>query len=551
MNIYRDADSRKHKAFWPGSADIAGPGLILSPTHPVCFLHASCTVVQEACRGRAGGVQEACRKLSGKERKLMRKFTNKTKIICTIGPSTDSTEMMVKMLESGMNIARLNYAHGDFNQHAKVIKRLRAAARKTGLDVTIMADLPGPKIRIGQLKQDSIILHPKDRIILTTEQITGDWNRVSVTLPQLPKAVRKGDIIFLNDGLIQLRVISVISEDIACEIVVGGELRSNKGLNLPDTDLGISAFTPRDAECLRSALENGVDAVSQSFVNGPEDIQAVRKAASDLGFDPFIIAKMERSGALTKIDEILQEADGMMIARGDLGVEIPIERLAIVQKRLISRANFFGKPVITATQMLESMVRNPRPTRAEATDVANAVLDGTDCIMLSEESAIGKYPLDAIQTLAKISAYTEDHRKEAGKTISMQVSDSSSNDNITAIMAEDVYHAVECLRPELLIAHTVTGHTARMISRLKPSVRILAVSTDLHACRGMQFSYGVDPFLAPKIPKNWKSFIKKQIRYSDIKQGIALLVEVPSPDNPNANHRIDIFSDLGSLTDID
>lgn len=477
----------------------------------------------------------------------MRKFDNKTKIVCTIGPATDSTEVMVRMIESGMNIARLNYAHGDFAYHIKVIKRLRSAAKKAGADITIMADLPGPKIRIGMLKQQSIILHPKDQITLTTEQIIGDWNRISVTLPQLPQAVRPGNIIFLNDGLIQLRVISVMVEEILCDIVVGGELRSNKGLNLPDTDLGISAFTPRDAECLKSALENGVDAISQSFVNGPEDIRAVRKAATDLGYDPFIIAKMERSGALAKIDEILEEADGMMIARGDLGVEIPIQQLAIVQKRLIRRANIHGKPVITATQMLESMVRNPRPTRAEATDVANAVLDGTDCIMLSEESAIGKYPLDAIQTLAKIAAFTELHRKEAGRPIAMPDPDSSSNAHIAAIIAEDVFHAVESLKPELLIAHTVTGHTARLIARFKPSVRIMAVSADLNACRGLQFSYGVDAHYITKIPKDWKAFIKKQITCREIKAGIALLVEVPSPENPNANHRIEIITDLGSL----
>ncbi|MDZ4183186.1 MAG: pyruvate kinase, partial [Candidatus Cloacimonadaceae bacterium] len=420
-------------------------------------------------------------------------YDNKTKIVCTIGPATDSTEVMIRMIESGMNIARLNYAHGDFEQHAKVIKRLRAAAKKAGTDITIMADLPGPKIRIGLLKQESIILHPKDQIILTTEKIIGDWTRVSVTLPQLPKAVRHGDIIFLNDGLIQLKVREVENEEIICDIVVGGELRSNKGLNLPDTDLGISAFTERDAECLRSALESGVDAVSQSFVNGPEDILAVRKAARELGYDPFIIAKMERSGALDKIDEILHETDGMMIARGDLGVEIPIERLAIVQKRLIARANLWGKPVITATQMLESMVRNPRPTRAEATDVANAVLDGTDCLMLSEESAIGKYPIDAIKTLARIAAYTEANKNDVGISRAVTQTDGSDTPRITDIIAADVAHTVEKLKPELLIAHTVTGHTARMISRYKPSVWILAVSLDRGACRGMQFSYGVKP----------------------------------------------------------
>ncbi len=474
-------------------------------------------------------------------------YDNKTKIVCTIGPATDSTIILTQMIEAGMNIARLNYAHGDFEHHDTVVKRLRTAARKAGVDITIMADLPGPKIRIGLLKQESIFLKPKDQIILTTKEIIGDWSKVSVTFPQLPRVVHPGDIIFLNDGLIQLRVTGVKGEEIFCDIVVGGELRSNKGLNLPDTDLGISAFTYRDAECLRAALESGVDTISQSFVNGPEDILAVKKAAHELGYDPFIIAKMERSAALGKIDAILRETDGIMIARGDLGVEIPIERLAIVQKSLIARANLWGKPVITATQMLESMVRNPRPTRAEATDVANAVLDGTDCLMLSEESAIGKYPIDAILTLARIAAYTETHKNEAGISHAVTAKDGIETPHITDIMAANVSHTVETLKPELLIAQTVSGHTARIISRFKPSVWILAVSLDLSACRGLQFSYGVSPILLTRIPKDWKAFIKKQIDCREIKAGIAVLVEGPSAEHPDTYHRIQIISDLAKL----
>ncbi len=477
----------------------------------------------------------------------MSTYAHKTKIVCTIGPATDTVEMMCKMIEAGMNIARLNYSHGDFAHHANVVTRLRQAEKKTKRQITIMADLPGPKIRIGQLKQESIILHPKDKIILTTHQLIGDWTKVSVTLPQLPKAVHPADIIFLNDGLIQLKVLEVIGEDIHCSIIVGGELRSNKGINLPGIDLGISAFTALDADCLKSALESGVDAISQSFVNGPEDVKAVRQAARDLGYDPFIIAKMERAGALTKIDEILQETDGMMIARGDLGVEIPIEQLAIVQKQLISRANIFGKPVITATQMLESMVRNPRPTRAEATDVANAVLDGTDCIMLSEESAIGKYPLDAIMTLARIAAFTEANRYQV--SLKRRVSDfnGACNARITDVVAQDVYQTVEQLKPELLIAHTVSGHTARMISRFKLPMWIHAVSILDSVCRGLQFSYGVKPILVNKVPKDWKTFLKKQLRCQDIRSGIAVLVEVPSEENPDINHRIEIIADLAKL----
>lgn len=472
---------------------------------------------------------------------------HKTKIVCTIGPATDSVAMMCQMIEAGMSIARLNYSHGDFTKHAEVINKLREAEKQTGTSITIMADLPGPKIRIGLLKQESFILKPNDHIILSTEPLVGDWTKVSVSLPELPQAVHEGDIIFLNDGLIQLAVIGVTGPEILCRIVVGGELRANKGLNLPGIDLGISAFTKHDAKCLKSALENGVDAISQSFVNNPEDVLAVRKAAQDMGFEPFIIAKMERSGALDKIDEILAVSDGMMIARGDLGVEIPIEQLAIVQKRLIKRANLVGKPVITATQMLESMVRNPRPTRAEATDVANAVLDGTDCIMLSEESAIGKYPIDAIRTLAKIAEYTETHRNAADKIRNYPDFNQDNNPHITDTLAHDVYYTVEQLKPELLVAHTVSGHTARMISRFKPGVWILAVSTSHNVCQGLRFSFGVKPLLVKKAPRNWKKLISEQIKCHNIKTGVAILVEVPSGDNPGINHRLEIISDLASF----
>lgn len=472
---------------------------------------------------------------------------HKTKIVATIGPSTNTFEVMCMMIDSGMSIARLNYSHGDFSQHTEVVKNLRKAEKETGIGITIMADLPGPKIRIGLLKQESFILHPNDHIILTTEKIIGDWTKVSVTLPELPKAVHPGDILFLNDGLIQLLVEDSDGTQINCKIVVGGELRSNKGINLPNIDLGISAFTSRDAECLKAALESGVDAISQSFVTSAADIKAVRQAARDLGYDPFIIAKMERSEALGRMDEIMESADGIMIARGDLGVEIPIERLAIVQKQLIRSANMIGKPVITATQMLESMVRNPRPTRAEATDVANAVFDGTDCIMLSEESAIGKYPIQAIQTLAKIAAYTEENRGLIDGNVDVNALFRKDSPHITDVIALDVYHTVKQIKPEMVVAHTVSGHTARLISRFKLSSWILAVSTDPGVCQGLRFSYGVKPLWVKHCPKDWKSLIKEQIICHEITSGTAVLVEVPSEENRGVNHRIEIISNLAEL----
>jgi pyruvate kinase len=341
---------------------------------------------------------------------FMRLPPNKTKIVCTIGPASESPEVLEKMIREGMNIARINFSHGDFSGHEKRIRKIRTAARKAKRRVAIMADLPGPKMRIGQLAEEPVELMPGDSFTLTTEDIVGDKTRVSVTFTQLPKAVKKGDSLFLNDGIVELRVNKVEGKEVHCLVRVGGELRSRKGLNLAGIDLGISAFTDRDYECLKFAMEQGVDAVSQSFVETASDIHAVRKAARKLGHNPFVIAKIERARALDNMDDILHAADGIMVARGDLGVEIPIAKIAVVQKTLMDQANRAGKPVITATQMLESMTNNRRPTRAEATDVANAILDGTDCVMLSGESAMGMYPVEAVSMLAEIAATVEPYR---------------------------------------------------------------------------------------------------------------------------------------------
>lgn len=334
----------------------------------------------------------------------------KTKLVCTIGPASESLTILQSMLYAGMDIARLNFSHGEFSWHENVIKIIRHAARMTGKNITIMADLPGPKMRIGQLAEEPIVLKRDDTFMLTTKEIVGDRQHAFVNFQRLPAVIKPGDVLFLNDGIIHLEVVTVEDTDVHCCVLVGGELRSRKGLNLPGIDLGASAFTGHDRDCLKFALENGVDAVSQSFVETAADVDAVRNAAAELGYQPLIIAKIERAGALDHVDDILKTADGIMVARGDLGVETPIERIAIVQKQLISRANLFGKPVITATQMLESMVDHYRPTRAEVTDVANAILDGTDCVMLSEESAMGKYPVEAVEMLAKIAAATEPYR---------------------------------------------------------------------------------------------------------------------------------------------
>jgi len=466
---------------------------------------------------------------------------NKTKLVCTIGPASDSPDVMRQMMDAGMSIARLNFSHGDVSWHKTTIEKLRRTAHSAGKRITIMADLPGPKIRIGQLAEEPIELKRGDLFILTTTEIIGDRQRVSVNFPRLPTVVKPGDLLFLNDGRLQLEVMNIEGHEVRCQLLVGGELRSRKGLNLPRIDLGAIAFTEHDRDCLKSALENGVDAVSQSFVEGPADIEAVRKAATALGHSPFIIAKIERARALDHVDEILKAADGIMIARGDLGVEIPLETIAIVQKQLIGRANRLGKPVITATQMLDSMVHASRPTRAEATDVANAVLDGTDCVMLSEESAMGKNPVEAVRMLARIAAATELHRMDA--RLGEGFADYDRNDDVYLVdlLSRNVRHTVAHLAPTAVIVPATTGYTARMVSRFKLPVWIAAVSTEEATCHGLQFSFGVAPVLTSEHPLDWKEFSGTWARNEELTPGLMVMMVGFSKRNLPSNPRMEII----------
>ena len=339
---------------------------------------------------------------------------HKTKIVATIGPASDSPEMLERLIRAGLNVARLNFSHGDFTGHAERIARIRAAEKATGRRVAIMADLPGPKMRLGKIEPEPIQLAPGDRFTLTSEDIVGNAQRVSMSFERLPQVVKPGDRLFLNDGLVQLVVERVAGNDVHCKVAVGGELRSRKGLNLPGIDLGISAFTDHDRACLEFALAarrgRGEPVVRR---DGGGHRSRARRGQGRWASSPSSSPRSSAPTRSTHFDEILKAADGIMVARGDLGVEVPIEEIAILQKQLIAKASLAGKPVITATQMLESMTTSRLPTRAEATDVANAILDGTDCIMLSGESAMGKYPEEAVAMLAKIAAYTEAHRAPA------------------------------------------------------------------------------------------------------------------------------------------
>jgi pyruvate kinase len=475
--------------------------------------------------------------------------THRTKIIATIGPASESPAMLERLIRAGLSVARLNFSHGDFTSHAERVARIRAAEKATGRRVAIMADLPGPKMRLGKIEPEPINLHPGENFTLTSEDIVGNPRRVSMSFEPLPKVVKPGDRLFLNDGLVQLVVERVEGKDVHCRVAVGGELRSRKGLNLPGIKLGISAFTDHDRACLEFAVQAGVDAVSQSFVETAADIEAVRAAAKALGRQPFIIAKIERADALEHFDEILLASDGIMVARGDLGVEVPIEEMAILQKQLIAKASLAGKPVITATQMLESMVASRLPTRAESTDVANAILDGTDCIMLSGESAMGKFPEEAVAMLARIAAYTEAHRPPTRLNDLRQITGQHRPKSTAEAISAVVEHALETAPCAAIFVPTRTGATARMISRFNPPVWIIALSRDRAVCQGLAFSYGVHTIQLDQDPENWSHFARQWLKEYKIPGPVAMLVAGPSSRNPDANHRIE-FLHVGAETNL-
>ena len=336
----------------------------------------------------------------------------KTKIICTLGPATDEESILMTMIQSGMDIARLNFSHGTKEEHAARIAMIRRAGEKLDVPVGILLDTKGPEIRTGKMQNNSVSLKEGGTITLTTDEMEGTSGMISITYQQLPQEVKPGDAILIDDGILRLQVENIHDNRIECRIIVGGELRSNKGVNVPGVRVNLPALTERDKEDIHFGLEQGIDFIAASFVRSKEAIEQIRSLCEREKKQAFLIAKIENEEAIENIDEIIDAADGIMIARGDLGVEIPAEEVPYLQKMIIEKCNFKMKPVITATQMLDSMIRNPRPTRAEAADVANAIYDGTDAVMLSGESAAGKYPVEAVNMMAKIAEETEHHLNE-------------------------------------------------------------------------------------------------------------------------------------------
>lgn len=440
-----------------------------------------------------------------------------------------------------MNVARLNFAHGDFDNHREIIANIRAVSAASGRRVALMGDLPGPKMRIGRLEKEPIQLVRGQEVVLQTGDIIGNTNRFSVSFANMPKVVKPGDRIFLNDGFIQLAVTGVGDEEIYCIVEVGDQLRSFKGINLPGIELGVQAFTERDRECLQFAAEHRLDAVSQSFVQDRLDIEMVRRAAEELDYFPFIIAKIERAKAVDNLEEILEVSDGIMVARGDLGVEIPIERIAITQKYIIRKANLYGKPVITATHMLESMVNHTRPTRAEATDVANAILDGTDCVMLSGETATGSFPVEAVNVMACIAKITEENVKNEELDRFLHAEKIRGEISSADLISHTINYSINKLEPSLVITPTLSGSTARQVCRFRPPIWIIAVSPNESTCQGLQFSYGVYPVLEPEKPENWEVYARQWSQNCEIEGDMVLLTQGSGAGGVGGTNKLEII----------
>lgn len=424
-------------------------------------------------------------------------MNRQTKIVCTIGPASESPETLRSIIRAGMDVARLNFSHGSYEEHGERIKRIREAAAEVGKHVGLMLDIKGPKIRTGKIEGGAVELTDGSKIVLTIDPVEyGTADRVTISYAGLVEDVYPGAPIRIDDGLIGLVVDEVRGHDIHCTVTNGGTLKDNKGINVPGVTLRIPGVTEKDAADIRFGVEQGVDFIAASFVRKATDVLEVRRILEEKNYYAEIIAKIETQEGIERLQEIIEAADGIMVARGDLGVEIPTEEVPLAQKRMIQLCNKAGKPVITATQMLDSMQRNPRPTRAEASDVANAIFDGTDAIMLSGETAAGRYPLEAVQMMAQIAV-----RAEQAIDANEVVTRHSSNAERT--VTDAIGHAVETMSRELgvsaVVVATTSGHSARVVSKHRPKALVVAATPKAEVARRLTVSYGVYPVVVEDV----------------------------------------------------
>ncbi len=425
----------------------------------------------------------------------------KTKIVCTIGPATETEAKLTELLKAGMNIMRLNFSHGDFIEHAARVENLRNAVKKSGVNAAILQDLSGPKIRIGDFGTESgrVTLKKGQTFTLTTKKITGDETKASVNYPLLPKEVKIGGFILLDDGKKKLQITDIKGDEVITKVIVGGDTKSRRGVNLPGAYLSISSITEKDRKDLAFGLKHKVDYVALSFVRKPADVEELRDLLNKGKSKAGIIAKIETPEAVENIDEIIRLSDGIMVARGDLAIEVPAEEVPLIQKMIIKKCNAAGKPVITATQMLESMIKSPVPTRAEVSDIANAILDGTDAVMLSEETTLGEFPVEAVAVMTRVALHTEDDHLHKQLLNGDLVNDKAGEfANVNDMISSLGVKLAEKVGAKYLIAFTETGRTARMMSRHKSNLPILVVTPNFPTAQRALLYFGCYPVHIPR-----------------------------------------------------
>ena len=450
----------------------------------------------------------------------------RAKIVCTIGPAVSSPEKIAQLIDAGMNMARLNLSHGTTTDHEKSFNAIRAAAKSKDQPIAILVDLQGPKIRLGKFQAGPYQLSVGDKFTITTEEMLGDKNKASTTYKDLPKDCQVGDQLLINDGKVVLEVLSKNNSTVETKVLVGGEISNNKGINLPGVSVSAPALTEKDAEDLRWGLKMGADFIALSFVRSAKDIDGVKKIMTEMNVQIPVIAKIEKPQAIKNIAEIVAAFDGVMVARGDLGVELPIEDVPMLQKQCVTLARENAKPVIVATQMLESMINNSTPTRAEATDCANAVLDGADALMLSGETSVGEFPLEAVKVMARIIERTE---QVALNQISPLQHNPSTKGGAITKAATEVGAQVDA---KYLIAFTQSGDSARRMSRLRSPIPILAMTPDQSTLNRLSITWGVEPLLAPMVKHTDEMVMQVDnllINSNRVKRGELVLIVAGSP----------------------
>lgn len=453
----------------------------------------------------------------------------RTKIVCTIGPASSSEETLRAMIRAGMDVARLNFSHGTHESHAALIAAVRSAASAERKVVAILQDLQGPRIRVGEVEGGSATLVAGSRFVLTTAEVPGSAESATIHGAPLPQDVRSGDHILLDDGEIELEVTDTTPTDVVCQVVVGGTLKPHKGVNVPRRTLSVPSITEKDVEDLIFGIDQHVDYVALSFVRSAEDVRRLREIMSEREASIPIMSKIEKHEAVAAFDEILEASDAVMVARGDLGIEVPAEEVPLLQKMIVAKSRAAGKPVVTATQMLDSMIRNPRPTRAEVNDVANAILDGTDATMLSGETAAGLYPVQAVATMARIAETTD--AALPYRELVRETSATPARNTADAIGQAACEMSFE-LGARAIVAFTASGYTARTVAKHRPPCRLVAATPSEATLRRLALIWGVEPFLAPETESTedmLKNVVELAVKAGRASQGDLLVITAGLP----------------------